>query len=69
MMRVLTRPCMCVFQGKSNLISAAKTVGEASQDVMAGIGETADDMDKMYQVCARLDLPLCIHVSTRILEF
>nr|XP_022305900.1 talin-1-like isoform X8 [Crassostrea virginica] len=36
-------------EGKSNLISAAKTVGEASQDVMAGIGETADDMDKMYQ--------------------
>ncbi|XP_062597737.1 talin-1-like isoform X2 [Saccostrea cucullata] len=36
-------------ESKSNLISAAKTVGEASQEVMQGIGETADDMDKMYQ--------------------
>ncbi|XP_056003983.1 talin-1-like isoform X5 [Ostrea edulis] len=36
-------------ESKSNLISAAKTVGEASQEVMVGIGETADDMDKMYQ--------------------
>lgn len=48
---------MCVLQGKSNLISAAKTVGEASQDVMAGIGETADDMDKMYQVGVYMYLP------------
>ena len=58
-MRVLSFVCV-IFQGKSNLISAAKTVGEASQDVMAGIGETADDMDKMYQVCMRLDLFLWI---------
>ncbi|XP_065937051.1 talin-1 isoform X14 [Magallana gigas] len=36
-------------EGKSNLITAAKTVGEASQEVMTGIGETADDMDRMYQ--------------------
>ncbi|XP_052693150.1 talin-1-like [Crassostrea angulata] len=36
-------------QGKSNLITAGKTVGEASQEVMTGIGETADDMDRMYQ--------------------
>lgn len=40
------------WQGKSNLIAAAKTVGEASQEVMQGIGETADDMDRMYQVRA-----------------
>ncbi|XP_065932551.1 talin-2-like [Magallana gigas] len=37
-------------QGKSNLIAAAKTVGEASQEVMTGIGETADNMDRMYQI-------------------
>ncbi|XP_065934860.1 talin-1 [Magallana gigas] len=37
-------------QGKSNLITAGKTVGEASQEVMTGIGETADDMDRMPRV-------------------
>lgn len=37
-------------QGKSNLITAGKMVGEASQEVMTGIGETADDMDRMYQM-------------------
>lgn len=34
---------------RQTLISAAKNVGEASQDVMDGVGETADDLDKIYQ--------------------
>ncbi|KAK3096284.1 hypothetical protein FSP39_025308 [Pinctada imbricata] len=34
---------------RQNLIGAAKNVGEASQEVMYSVGETADDMDKMYQ--------------------
>ncbi|XP_060074093.1 talin-1-like isoform X2 [Ylistrum balloti] len=34
---------------RQNLITAAKTVGEASQEVMQGVGETALDMDRHYQ--------------------
>ncbi|XP_021356551.1 talin-1-like isoform X2 [Mizuhopecten yessoensis] len=34
---------------RQNLIMAAKTVGEASQEVMHGVGESALDMDRQYQ--------------------
>ncbi|XP_033725562.1 talin-1-like isoform X3 [Pecten maximus] len=34
---------------RQNLITAAKTVGEASQEVMEGVGESALDMDRHYQ--------------------
>uniref|UniRef100_A0A8W8NYC8 Talin-1/2 VBS2 domain-containing protein n=1 Tax=Magallana gigas TaxID=29159 RepID=A0A8W8NYC8_MAGGI len=33
----------------NNLMTKGKTIGEASQEVMTGIGETADDIDRMYQ--------------------
>ena len=46
---VLEYPYICTFQTRQNLIGAAKNVGEASQEVMYNVGETADDMDKMYQ--------------------
>ncbi|XP_076081524.1 talin-1-like isoform X6 [Mytilus galloprovincialis] len=34
---------------RQNIIAAAKIVGEASQEVMYGVGETAEDLDRMYQ--------------------
>ena len=34
---------------RQNIIAAAKVVGEASQEVMYGVGETAEDLDKQYQ--------------------
>ncbi|XP_065932450.1 uncharacterized protein [Magallana gigas] len=61
-------------QGKSNLITAGKMVGEASQEVMTGIGETADDMDRMYQVVApTISSPACqeqmIHATKGVAHF
>ena len=38
------------FQPRQNVLQAASRVGEASYDVMDGVGETTDDMDKAYQV-------------------
>jgi hypothetical protein len=38
------------FFQRQNIIAAAKVVGEASQEVMYGVGETAEDLDKQYQV-------------------
>jgi len=37
-------------QPRQNVLQAASRVGEASYDVMDGVGETTDDMDKAYQV-------------------
>ncbi|XP_060579795.1 talin-1-like isoform X4 [Ruditapes philippinarum] len=34
---------------RQNVLNAASRVGEASHDVMDGVGETATDMDKAYQ--------------------
>lgn len=31
------------------MLNAASRIGEASHDVMDGVGETAEDMDKAYQ--------------------
>lgn len=39
------------LQPRQNLLAAASRVGEASHDVMDGVGgETVEDMDKAYQV-------------------
>ena len=48
--------CICAkayfpyFQPRQNLLAAASRVGEASHDIMDGVGETATDMDQAYQV-------------------
>ena len=41
-----------MFQPRQNVLAAASRVGEASYDVMDGVGESAEDMDKAYQVTA-----------------
>ena len=38
------------FQPRQNLLAAASRVGEASHDIMDGVGEYAEDLDKAYQV-------------------
>ena len=45
---------MCFFQPRQNVLAAASRVGEASHDVMDGVGETTEDMDKAYQVMFKL---------------
>ena len=42
------------FQPRQNVLAAASRVGEASHDVMDGVGETTEDMDKAYQVMYKL---------------
>ena len=37
------------FQPRQNLLAAASRVGEASHDIMDGVGETAEDLDQAYQ--------------------
>ena len=38
------------LQPRQNLLTAAGKIGEASQEVMIEVGETAGDMDKAFQV-------------------
>ena len=44
------------LQPRQNLLSAAGRIGEASQDVMNEVGETAGDLDKIFQVNQRLEI-------------
>lgn len=39
-----------LLQPRQNLLAAASKVGEASQDVMKGVGETDEELDKAFQV-------------------
>ena len=48
------------MQPRQNLLAAAGKIGEASQEVMEEIGETAQDMDKAFQVC--VCWWVCVHV-------
>ena len=51
---LLTCFVVVFFQPRQNVLAAASRVGEASHDVMDGVGETTEDMDKAYQVMYKL---------------
>ena len=50
----------CYLQPRQNLLAAAGKIGEASQEVMDEIGETAEDMDKAFQVCVCVCVCVCV---------
>ena len=50
------------MQPRQNLLAAAGKIGEASQEVMEEIGETAQDMDKAFQVCVCWCVCVCVCV-------